>query len=42
MIRSEKKHQAAKKQLASLLEALARKTQTKAPVVLVRAARGPG
>src|SRR5882757_7287385 len=40
MIRSEKQHQAAKKQLASLREALARKTQTKAPEVLVRAAHG--
>jgi DNA-binding XRE family transcriptional regulator len=40
MIRSEKQHQAAKKQLASLQEALARKTQTKAPEVLVRAAQG--
>jgi hypothetical protein len=37
MIRSEKQHQAAKKQLVSLREALARKTQTKAPEVLVRA-----
>lgn len=40
MIRSEKQHQAAKKQLASLREALAQKTQTKAPEVLVRAAQG--
>jgi DNA-binding XRE family transcriptional regulator len=40
MIRSEKQHQAAKKQLASLREALARKTPTTAPEVLVRAAQG--
>lgn len=40
MIRSEKQHQAAKKQLASLREALARKTRTKAPEALIRAAQG--
>jgi hypothetical protein len=40
MIRSEKQHQAAKKQLASLREALARKTQTNAPEVLIQAAQG--
>jgi ABC-type transport system involved in cytochrome bd biosynthesis fused ATPase/permease subunit len=40
MIRSEKQHQAAKKQLASLREALARKTHAKAPEALVRAAQG--
>jgi DNA-binding XRE family transcriptional regulator len=40
MIRSEKQHQAAKKQLASLREALARKTRTKAPEAFIRAAQG--
>lgn len=40
MIRSEKQYQAAKKQLISLKESLGRKSQTKAPEALLRAARG--
>jgi DNA-binding XRE family transcriptional regulator len=40
MIRSEKQYQAAKKQLASLREALTHGTRTKAPEALIRAARG--
>jgi hypothetical protein len=40
MIRSEKQHQVAKEQLASLRAALTRKTRTKAPEALVRSAQG--
>jgi hypothetical protein len=40
MIRSRKQHEVAKKQYASLREALARKTRTKVPEALIRAAQG--